>query len=92
VGFLNTRFIAAALVATALCLGCSTRLDRHWGEAHHAMVDTQTAHPNPATVDGTGNDGVSAGKAIESLRSSETLTTSPAPSLIEQVSGPDSSK
>ena len=91
-GFLNTRFIAAALIATALCLGCSTRVDRHWGEAHRAMVDTQTANPNPATADGTGIDGVSAGKAVESLRSSETLTTSPAPSLIEQASGSDTSK
>ena len=86
-GFLNTRFIAVALIAAALCLGCSTRLDRHRGEAYHSMVDAQTAHPNPATVDRTGIDGVSAEKALESLRASETLTTAPAPSLIEQTSG-----
>lgn len=86
-GFLNTRFIAAVLIATALCLGCSTRLDRHWGESFHATMAEQTAHPNPAQVDGEGIDGVSVDKAMESHRASETLTNAPAPSLIEQTSG-----
>jgi hypothetical protein len=52
----------------------------------------QTAHPNPAEVDGKGTDGVSAEKAVESLRASETLTSAPAPSLIEQSSSSDTSK
>ena len=86
-GFLNTRFIAAALIATALCLGCSTRLDRHRGEAFHATMAEQTAHPNPAEFGGEGLDGVSAEKALESLRANETLTTAPQPSLIEVSSG-----
>jgi hypothetical protein len=47
----------------------------------------QTAHPNPAQVDGEGIDGVSVDKAMESHRASETLTNAPAPSLIEQTSG-----
>ena len=91
-GFLNTRLIAVALIATALCLGCSTRLDRHWGEATQAMRVNQTAHPNPATVDGEGIDGVSAEKAVDSLRTNETQTNAPAPSLVGQSSVSDTSK
>lgn len=87
-GILISRGGLVALLAffcASSIAGCSTRLDRHWGESHRGVIALQAADSNPEASTATEVDGVTAGKAVESLRGEVKLNTVP-PSIIESGS------
>lgn len=74
--------LAAAVLALATSVGCTTRLDRHWGESQRALVAIQTANPEAeVALSQPAFDGASAEKAVESHRkvdrSDSTISTRP---------------
>ena len=86
-GLLSTRFMAVAIILSALSLGCSTRLDRHWGEAQNSVSAMQIAHPDPVAVTDTSVDGTTAGAAMEVHRTVGGDAPAPEPSMILIDSG-----
>jgi hypothetical protein len=83
VGLLSTRSFAMGLIVLALSMGCSTRLDRHWGEASTALNAAQVAHPEPTATNVESIDGVTAEMAVESMRNPIDSAPAPLPTLIE---------
>ncbi len=61
---------AAAILLLSISVGCSTRLDRHWGESQRALIAIQIANPDPKVAEPT-FDGVGAEAAIETHRSAD---------------------
>jgi hypothetical protein len=62
---------AAAILLLSISVGCSTRLDRHWGESQRDVVARQIAHPDRDEAETT-IDGVDAEAAVAKHRSAET--------------------
>ena len=79
---------AAAILLLSISVGCSTRLDRHWGESQRDLIARQTAHPNPEEADPV-LDGVTVEAAVAKHRRADTsIETQP---LINMIgSGSDS--
>lgn len=68
--------IALVIVLSALSLGCSTHLDRHWGDSQHSLTEMQIAHPNPEPASAT-LDGVTVEHAVEAHRQPKAGSDSP---------------
>jgi hypothetical protein len=79
---------AAAILLLSISVGCSTRLDRHWGQSQRDLIARQIAHPNPEEADPAVLDGVTAEAAVAKHRRADTsIETQP---LINMVgSGSD---
>ncbi len=84
-GLLNTKSIAAILIVTAISLGCSTRLERHFREAQHSLIALQVANPDPAEAHPI-MDGVTAERAVESSRDGKTAVPNRIPTMLDSVS------
>ena len=84
-GLLNTKSIAAILIVIAISLGCSTRLERHFGEAQHSLVALQIVNPNPAEAHPL-MDGVTAERAVQTSRDGTNAAPSPIPTMLDSVS------
>ncbi len=79
---------AAAILLLSISVGCSTRLDRHWGESHRDLMARQTAHPNPEEAE-PALDGVTIEAAVAKHRRADTsIETRP---LINMVGSSSSS-
>jgi hypothetical protein len=76
---------AAAILLLSISVGCSTRLDRHWGEAQRDVIARQIAHPNPQEADPV-MDGVTVEAAVAKHRRADRSIDTQQP-LINMIGG-----
>jgi hypothetical protein len=87
----NNLGFAAAILLLSISVGCSTRVDRHWGESQRDLIARQTAHPNPEEADPT-LDGVTAEAAVaKHRRADRSIETQPLTNMMGSGAGSDGS-